>query len=70
MKQLDHPFILKAKNLFIEEETMRCYFTSEICKYEELRQFIETYRVSERKISEAKIAGIIKKLLISLSYLR
>lgn len=41
MRQLDHPFIAKAENLYINEGHSKCYLVMEACNYKNLRLYID-----------------------------
>ena len=41
LKQLDHPYLLKVEDLYIEKNTSKCFLVSEICNYHDLRYYLK-----------------------------
>lgn len=41
-KNLNHPSIIKPKELFINRETEKIYYVMEFCEFKSLQEYVET----------------------------
>ena len=51
LRQLSHPYLLKAEELFVEADLSKCYMVSEVCQYRDLRVFLEAKAAKQEKVA-------------------
>ena len=70
LKQLNHPYLLKAHELYIDSANSRCYMVSDVCQFHDLRHFLEEKAAKQETISEEQAADIVGKLISCLKYMK
>ena len=67
LKVLNHPGIIKAKDLFIDVQSQVCFMVTDLIQKTTLRQYIHSR--ATKKFDESEIQQIIIALLDPLNYL-